>query len=533
MTTATAEPDQTAPAQDGCWPEPLWWLAALAVTVALAIPLFLVEVPPVLDYPNHLARIFVLAHPNDPELSQMFRPNWQILPNIGIDIIGTALLKVTSMHVGGRILLALSLFAPVIGVIFYSRVAFGRFTYWSLASGVVAYNGLFFLGFMNFLLSLGLAFAGAACWLAQRRSGAAWRGALTGALWVVPIFLTHLFGVILFAILIGGQEWARLMLARRGGTFSMRQVGGSALLLVIALLPSVLLYLAGPLSDSAAAPGAWLGWRKFWTVFTPVMTTNIDVTLYSGQAMLLALALVWRRVTLAPGMVVAMLALGLLFVAAPTAIKSGSFVDVRMPVMMAFLLFAGMQMNVSGPRAAVIAAVVGGVLAMRTAYIGSTWIEHRQDLADLRAAMAPLPPLSRVLVARRQSGVQFQTDVPSRVLPGMHRLDGHIAALLMLERRAFWPLMFADPSQQPLVIKPPYDRLSQPLSEPVVWSVLNLDMVPPEELAFARYLPDWRSKFDHVLLIDPLPELTIPHGLTPVVTTRFATLYKIDPRKGD
>ena len=53
----------------------------------LAIPFFLVDVPPVLDYPNHLARFFVLAHPEDPVLSEMYAPNWRILPNLGIGLI--------------------------------------------------------------------------------------------------------------------------------------------------------------------------------------------------------------------------------------------------------------------------------------------------------------------------------------------------------------------------------------------------------------------------------------------------------------
>jgi hypothetical protein len=37
-------------------PSSLWLLTALALAITLAIPFFLVDVPPVLDYPNHLAR---------------------------------------------------------------------------------------------------------------------------------------------------------------------------------------------------------------------------------------------------------------------------------------------------------------------------------------------------------------------------------------------------------------------------------------------------------------------------------------------
>jgi hypothetical protein len=58
-------------------------------------------------------------------------------------------------------LLALSLMSPVAGAIIYHRTVVRYAFLWPLASGLVAYNACFFLGFMNYLLSLGLALAGA------------------------------------------------------------------------------------------------------------------------------------------------------------------------------------------------------------------------------------------------------------------------------------------------------------------------------------------------------------------------------------
>jgi hypothetical protein len=95
-------------------PTSRWLLTALALAVVLAIPLFLVDVPPILDYPNHLARYFVLAHPGDPVLSQMYLPRWGLIPNLGMDVLGAGLSRLTDIHIGGRILLAFSLFAPVV-----------------------------------------------------------------------------------------------------------------------------------------------------------------------------------------------------------------------------------------------------------------------------------------------------------------------------------------------------------------------------------------------------------------------------------
>src|SRR5580700_11877844 len=103
-----------------------WSLFALAACV-LAAPLFLVEIPPVLDYPNHMARIYVLAHAaTDPVLSKMYAQHWAIIPDLAIDIITPWTLSFLPLHVAGRLVLALALLLPVLGAAVYSRVLFGR-----------------------------------------------------------------------------------------------------------------------------------------------------------------------------------------------------------------------------------------------------------------------------------------------------------------------------------------------------------------------------------------------------------------------
>ena len=179
-----------------------WSSAALALAIVSLAPfLTLVDVPPVLDYPNHLARFYLLAHPDDPILSKMYAPHWAILPNVGLDLIGRALLRVLPTYVGGRVLLAMSLLAPPAGAIVYARAAFGRWTWWSLGCGVIAFNGIFFLGFMNFLVSLGLALAGAAAWRTLRRRGWDVMAAVAGAAIGVCVFFCHLLGFGFFALL--------------------------------------------------------------------------------------------------------------------------------------------------------------------------------------------------------------------------------------------------------------------------------------------------------------------------------------------
>jgi hypothetical protein len=40
----------------------VWWSAVFLICLVLVAPLAVVDVPPLLDYPNHLARAYVLAH---------------------------------------------------------------------------------------------------------------------------------------------------------------------------------------------------------------------------------------------------------------------------------------------------------------------------------------------------------------------------------------------------------------------------------------------------------------------------------------
>jgi hypothetical protein len=512
-------------------PGPLWYSAALALVVSLAAPFFLIDLPPVLDYPNHLARYFVLAHPDDPFLSQMYAPRWGILPNIGIDLIGATLLKFTDPHVGGRFLLSLSLFAPIVGVVAYSRVAFGRFTYWPLASGLAAWNASFFLGFMNFLLSVGMAFGATALWMALDRRGKRWSATMSVAVAVAVIFFCHIFGVLLTALLIGSYELTRLVDLKRDGALTLGEGVRTCGFVALALSPAVALYLASPLSDDST-PGTWSGLQKAFVMFAPFTVYSLALTVVTGLLFFVCLVLLWRQAVFAQGVPLALAALGAVFLVAPSTIKGGTFVETRLALMFVLLIFAGIQPRVTPRQGFLAGLVIAALIGIRTSYVAWAWIDHRHDVADVRAVIGEVKPGSRVLVARGQPGyITAGVSPPERALPGMYRLDGHLGALLAIERHAFWPLMFANPTQQPLMVKPPYEAIAHPLAEPVDWRLLHQDSFSAADLAVARYLPDWRKNFDYVLLIDPPKPLQPPRGLTQVASSDYAVLYRNTPER--
>jgi hypothetical protein len=180
-------------------------MAAL-LSFALLAPLLIADVPPILDYPNHLARFVLLARgPDDPVLGRLFTPHWAIIPDLASDVIGPLLLRVLPIHVAGRCLLGGILLLNLAGVISLHRTLFGRRSFWPLASGLVAYNSTFLLGFLNGEIGNGLAMLCAAGWLAwrERRPAATIMGAAAAS---VLLFFCHLMGLVFFLVLIGSAE---------------------------------------------------------------------------------------------------------------------------------------------------------------------------------------------------------------------------------------------------------------------------------------------------------------------------------------
>ncbi|WP_338833473.1 hypothetical protein [Bradyrhizobium septentrionale] len=503
----------------------LWLAVATALSISLLFPLFIVDVPPIEDYPNHLARFFILAHPDDPILSKMYAPHWAVLPNLGMDLVGAGLFRVVDPFIGGKVLLALSLLAPIAGVTLYHRIAFGCVSYWPLASGLVAYNATFFLGFMNFLLSIGIAFAGAAIWISLRRKDHPKLSAVTGAIAATVAFFTHIFGLVFLFLLIGSSELADLRRQHSSGELKSSAILTSGIAMMAAALPAVIIYSASPFGGAVTAEGEWPWLIKALRLLSPFAVTSAPLMIQSAGLFVIIIVLVWRHTDFAPGAWLVFGALAVAYVAVPFDIKGGSFVDARVAVIFAFMLFAALNPRLAPARGIIVTVAIVALIATRVAFISSGWSSARRDVADVRAAISNVEPGARVLAVTGSTEGRFW-EPENWILPGFYRLYLHLPALLVVDRRAFWPLLFASPTQQPVSTLPPFDRISQ-MGEPVDWTRLANEPYSLEVLMRARYLVGWRANFDYVLVVDAHPETLQISGLVHVHDGPFAKLFQI------
>jgi hypothetical protein len=497
-----------------------WWATVILLSAVLVGPLLIADVPPILDYPNHLARFVLLAAgPEDPVLGPIFAPCWAIIPNLAGDVLGPILLHLLPVHVAGRCLLGGALLLNLTGAIALHRCFFGRRSFWPLASGLVAYNSTFLLGFLNWQISCGLAMLFAAAWLT-------WRDRLPVATVVgasaasVVLFFCHAMGLLFFLVLIGSAE-AHAM--RRDRAAFVR----TGLLLPALVGPALLSHLTA-LRD-AHASSDWMDMpAKLVQMVSPFINYYFPLDaisaafVYGGVA--LGVAAGWFALT--PRAVLAAVTLVILYIAAPFNLMGASFVDTRIVIMFGFLLFAITDPVCPRrwPRRAV-AAGLTTLFAVRMTVLADVWVEHRRDLADLRAVIAAVPPGALVYmtdVPREEAPTYWDKGPRSRILSNLLRTDYHLPALLLIERGAFWSGLFVNPGQQPLRLRPAYEGLAREAHD----IPPHADLVAGSEHGLAAL-----RDFDFVLILeagaDPHLSDFLPQCLALVSRTDFAALFLV------
>ncbi len=447
-------------------PAPLWWACCLILCLLLLTPLLLTDVPPLLDYPNHLARLTVLAaNGSDPVLARFYTPRWDIIPDLAIDVLGPLLLWVLPVHVAGRIVLGVAILLPVLGTLAYSRTVLGRRTLWPLACGLVAYNGALLQAFLNFSVAIGVALLLAAGWLRWREAEPL-RALLMAIPGAVVLFFCHLMGLLFFALLIAAHDLVHLWRLHRYPRAMLRSAGMRLLCAVPVFALPVTLYAVSDLNGMAGDIEYLSFGAKAAQLLTPF--ANYWLPLDIGTGVLIAGGLVAgaaaAQLWMPPRAAIALGLLGLLYLVVPFGFKGTFALDTRFVVLAGFLLFGGMMPVALPPRTkqAVTIGIVG-LFVVRMAVLGGVWWTHNADLADFRAIAASVRPGETVFVTTvtpEEAPDYWNRGPLARRMSNGLRTDAHLPALLVIEHRAWWPFIFDNPSQQPLETREPYRSLA-------------------------------------------------------------------------
>ena len=179
----------------------------LAIT---SIPIVLHPWPPMSDYINHLARMHVIATiKSDPDLARFYEIDWQVIPNLMMDLVVPPLVRVMNVYLAGQIYTIMSFVLILSGTLALHRQLFGRWSVLPLIAFPLLYNNVFLVGTMNYVFGIGLALWALASWVWLRERNLVLR-LLVSTLFIVGLFFCHLFAVGIYGVGLLAFEFHRL-----------------------------------------------------------------------------------------------------------------------------------------------------------------------------------------------------------------------------------------------------------------------------------------------------------------------------------
>lgn len=526
--------------------------SAVALSLAaLLLPPLLATFPPLVDYPNHLARLWLLAGgASNPALTPFYRIQWDTWTNIGIDGVGTALVHVLPLQDAGRLLVAAAaLLAPLGGALLWRQVH-GRWHWWQISFSLLAWNMGLVFGFLNFTLGLGLALLFAAADPALTRAlhrlpAGQTIARMACALLLLPV---HLFALPLYGALPGGLALGPRvsdMLRPNRRLPLLRELAGIALALAVPLLILMQLAPSPPGTGVGASAQSLLSdvlrglantahdpLHKGHELLAGVLAYDWRLDLSTALVMTLpiAAALLCRRLVVHAGLLIAGSALAVLFFLFPHNLAGTAFIDLRFALMAPFVLAAAFRPELPPGATRLAAAALLLTTFARTGAVATTWVARQSDVLSMLQALQPVPPGATVLPL--QHVPSSTASAPAGRYTGGMPVFAHLPALAVPWRNAFVPTLFAVRGKQPLQVLPPWSEWNEPDGGMLAdVHVLDDPAVLAASIGLDRFLERWRH-FDYALVLNAdLPDrngpLVPPPTLQLVRDEGYARLYRI------
>jgi hypothetical protein len=507
---------------------------------ALAVPVMLVRIPPLLDYPGHLARIWLLAGGAQLEpISRIYAVNWpRAWTNIGIDLIAATIGRILPTESLGSILVLAAIVLPPIGAaILHREITLGA-SWWRASFPIFAWNTTLMLGFLNFQIGIGLALIAAAY---TGRSSIPFyslraivlRLAICSILSVFHIFAGFLYCAIIGAIAFGADFKHKIF-----KHFLEASLRGAGAFLSCGLPVLLSLYLLkASQTSSHHMPPVKDSWPLFFvfktgTLISPFYTCNLTLDLLFGLTPLMAVIALMRfhkiNVHFGLGLLAACLYLSSPFV--PRQMADTAFIDIRFPVMGLFVGLAAIRADaISSSLSAPLTVVFTVLSVLRCAWIGEIWRDRQSDFEALSRALSHVPSGAAIAPVQVPVYTDFQTN--GRYLFGNIPFHDHFADLAIPWRRAFSPTLFTQPGKQPIKVLPPWDEIATDQGSPAFVNLLT-HYDPDTDAYFNGFMANWRTRFDFVLLLSA-DRLSNPSEVLPNKNLRlvddegFIRLYEV------
>lgn len=510
-------------------------VALVCALGALLVPPLAVALPPLVDYPNHLARLWLISgNAERPPFDAIYVVDWsRAVTNIGIDVLALGLGRIIGADAVGRLGIVLALLLPVLGTLALGRAVAGRWHAAMLLPPALAWNLPFAAGFLNHQISVGLALLATAMAAALRH-----RPALCAVLLFLAGLLTtivHLFGGLLLVPLVAALAFGKEFPTRGSWGIVARRTIAAVVPPVLALAVFLLLAptLPGDTGESVLPRWFWT-WRpdmKAGAAISPFVTYHVAL----GAVLALLLLILghvavrggWVRFHAGLGVLAAGLFLGSLVL--PSSFGDTEQIEFRLSCAALLVVIASLRPEKPLPRSAW-QATIAGLLALT--FVLSGWILHDwrrvgRDVAAVERALATLPRGATLLPV--EGGGDAAASAAAPRLAGSWPLHTYYGLLAIMLRDAAVPGLFTLAGKQPVRLRDPWLHLAPASgSLPVI---ADLDTGPAQAPGHGR-LRRWREDFGHLLVLNAagMDVAALPPGLRLLADEGFARLYEVLPR---
>jgi hypothetical protein len=490
---------------------------AILLGVSLC-PVLLVPIPAMVDYPNHLARMYILSRIGTPDANPFYQVVWALYPNLAMDLLIPQMARLIGVENASRFFLLLSQVSIVTGALALERVVKGRVQISGFAAVMFLYCLPFTWGFLNFEFGLGVALWGIAAMLnAQGRS---WSYRLVvNAIFVAALFAAHFFALGIYGATVGLHELWRVW---------QRKVSAldTALRLLVLAVPVVALLVIMVLTAGAIGGEGTRWYFEFKPLWLFRIMNGYSLTV-SAATMVVLLGFVYaatKRGILKFEPAGFWLAIGfaLLYLAMPSRLFGTSFADFRIIAAAAFILPAFCTLSLPSRRWewAALSCVTLVTLA-NLAVVFFVWLSYRADYAAMIESFRKIERGSLVLIGGSGAGddppFHDLTEYPIYYAP---TLAVHYA-------NAFVPGLFTAVGKQPVRVGPIVEHLAIPHGGPVPVVILAAIAAGKTSADTPSYIQTWYRDYDYLYVLGPHIPNPMPIVLQELDRSARFVLYKI------
>jgi len=501
-------------------------LAAIAST-----PILLSPWPPLSDYINHLARMHVIATiNNDRDLALFYQIEWQVIPNLMMDLIVPVLERVMNVYLAGQAYTIITFMLILSGTLALNRQLYRHWSVLPLIAFPLLYNNVFLVGTMNYLFGIGLALWALTSWVALRERALALRLAVS-TLFVLALFFCHLFAVGVYGLGLLAFELQRLLALRWREPLALDEAAEQRLSPWLDFVVSGLPFL--PVVPLLLMSPTWtLRWDFTWELNGKLNGLLFVIEVYSRSATfflatIVAIAAVFavrHRALQFHRFGWMLLAVGgITYLALPRVLFDTYMADQRLPIALAFMIIACAHLDLRDEFVRRgFATVLVLLVAVRAFEVQGVWRELSRGTASFRDSVRHIERGSKVLVAYADP----DNGDNARDLWLMHA-----ACLAIIERSALVTTAFTVLGKQVMHVRRDYrDRVDTEDGTPPSIRQLLSHTEPTDWDDDPPYWSRWPTDYDYlyILFTDRDYANPDPVRLTPVFAGNRFVLYQIN-----